>query len=265
MAHIIAITNQKGGVGKTTSAINLSAELATAGRRVLLIDLDPQGNATSGVGVPFIQDGPRAYDMFFGRVSLERLIQDTKINNLKVMPSCRELVAVESELGRAPGRELILKTQIRLLTTLFDCIIIDCPPSSGLLTINALCASNNVLIPLQAEYYALEGVSSILNTINFVQQTFNPELSILGVFMTMFDGRTRLAVDVEKEAKTFFKEGMFKSVIPRSVRLSEAPSHGLPVCIYDATCSGAKAYRMLAKEIDARLFGALELQRVVGE
>jgi chromosome partitioning protein len=254
MGKIIAISNQKGGVGKTTSAINLSAQLAQMGRRVLLIDFDPQGNATSGIGVEIAEEGKDLFDMFFGKVSLSSIIRPSAMDKLKVAPSSKDLVAVEVEMGKTPGRELILKTQLRLLRQEFDYTIIDCPPSLGILTLNALSAADAILVPLQAEYYALEGVSALMNTIEFVKQTVNPQLQILGVFMTMFDARTNLAGQVYTEAKNYFNELMFTSVIPRSVKLSEAPSHGLPICLYDPTGIGARAYDRLAKEVDKRVF-----------
>ena len=249
MAHIIAISNQKGGVGKTTSAVNLSADLAEQGYRVLLIDFDPQGSATSGSGVTFQEEGSDLFDMFFGRVTLRDILKDSQIPNLKVAPASKDLVGVEIELGKAPGRELILRTQISLLQDFYDFILIDCPPSSGLLTLNALGAAKHVIIPLQAEYYALEGISALMNTIQFVNSTYNPDLSILGVFITMYDIRTNLSAMVEKEAKDFFADKMFKTRIPRNIKLSEAPSHGLPICLYDRESAGAKAYKTLSQEI----------------
>lgn len=252
MANIIAISNQKGGVGKTTSAINLASELALMGKMVLLVDFDPQANATSGLGVELQEEGKDLFDMFFGRAPMSNIIRDSQIQNLKVAPSTKDLVGVEIELGKTPGRELILKTQLNLLNTSFDYILIDCPPSSGLLTLNALGAADFVLIPLQAEYYALEGVSALINTIDFVKQTFNPSLEVLGVFMTMYDSRTNLAGQVLNEAKGYFKEKMFESLIPRNIKLSESPSHGLPICLYDKTSAGAVAYNRLAQEIVQR-------------
>jgi chromosome partitioning protein len=254
MTHTVAVANQKGGVGKTTSAINLGAELALMGRSVLLVDFDPQGSATSGLGIEVNEEGQDIYDMFFERVSLSDVIRPTTVDNLHIAPSSRDLIGVEIELGKAPGRELILRNQISTVTERYDYVLIDCPPSSGLLTLNAMGASDRILIPLQAEYYALEGLSSLLDTIEFVRQTFNPALNVLGVFMTMFDVRTNLSLQVEQEARKFFGPLMFREKVPRSVRLSECPSHGIPICRYDPGSAGAKAYHYLALEIDNRCF-----------
>jgi len=259
MTQIIAISNQKGGVGKTTSAINISAELANLGRKVLLVDFDPQASATSGLGIHLAEEGRDLYDLFFGRISLGDIIVESTIKNLWVAPSSKDLVGLEIELGKTPGRELILRSQLNLLGTRYDYVLIDCPPSSGLLTLNALGAAGKILIPLQAEYYALEGISALLNTIEFVQQTFNPDLKVLGVFMTMFDARTNLSVQVETEATKYFKELMFQSRIPRNIKLSEAPSHGLPICLYDGVSSGAKAYRALTEELDHRCYSSIQV------
>ncbi|MEZ4753730.1 MAG: ParA family protein [Bdellovibrionota bacterium] len=255
MDNIIAIANQKGGVGKTTSAISLSAELAMMGRKVLLVDFDPQGNATSGLGVEFQEQGEDLYDVFFGRVPLASIIKKTAVKGLEVAPSSHDLVGVEIELGREPGRELILRSQLRLNNKKYDYVIIDCPPSSGLLTLNALGAADKLLIPLQAEYYALEGLSQLLETIRFVNGTFNPELGLIGVFLTMFDNRTNLAGQVEQEVREYFNELAFETRIPRNVKISEAPSHGMPVCLYAPDSRGAKAYHELAVELDNRCFG----------
>jgi chromosome partitioning protein len=252
--HIIAISNQKGGVGKTTSAVSISTELALAGFRTLLIDFDPQGSATSGLGVQ-PTEGEDLYDVFFSTITLSEILKPTDINGLTVAPASSDLVGLEIELGKTPGRELILKSQISLLRSPFDFIIIDCPPSSGLLTLNAMGAAEHVLIPLQAEYYALEGISALMRTIEFVRHTFNPQLQILGVFMTMYDGRTNLSVQVEAEARKFFADKMLEAKIPRNIKLSECPSHGLPIALYDPNSSGARAYKSLTEEIIAR-FGA---------
>jgi len=256
MTHIVAIANQKGGVGKTTSAVSLSAELALMGRSVLLIDFDPQGSATSGLGVALNVEGADIYDMFFDKISLSDIVKETSISNLHIAPSSRDLVGIEVEIGKSPGRELILRTQTRLLRTHYDYILIDCPPSSGLLTLNAMGAAAHVLIPLQAEYYALEGLSALLETIEFVRQTFNPALSIIGVFLTMYDARTNLSQQVEEEAKGYFKDLMFDDRVPRNIRLSECPSHGLPICLYAPASPGARAYHGVALELDQRCQGA---------
>ena len=197
MGNIIAISNQKGGVGKTTSAVNISAELARLGRKVLLVDFDPQGSATSGLGIELQEEGNDLFDVFFGRTTLAKIIKSSQIEGLSVAPASKDLVGLEIELGKTPGRELILKSELNLLRMNFDYVIIDCPPSSGLLTLNALGAADSILIPLQAEYYALEGISALMRTIQFVQATFNPDLRLLGVFMTMFDIRTNLSNQVE--------------------------------------------------------------------
>jgi chromosome partitioning protein len=252
MSHIIAISNQKGGVGKTTSAVSVAAELAEAGSRVLLVDFDPQGNATSGLGVEFNEEGQDLYDVFFGRVSLGSILRPSCVQNLVVAPSSKDLVSIEIELGKTPGRELILKSEIALLTSHYDYIIIDCPPSSGLLTLNALGACEHILIPLQAEYYALEGITGLLSTIKFVQGTFNPRLSILGVFLTMYDARTNLSTQVEAEAANHFGDLLLEERIPRNIRLSEAPSHGLPICQYAPQSAGALAYKRLTSIIMER-------------
>ena len=265
MAHKIAFANQKGGVGKTTSAISIGAELARLGRKVLLIDLDPQCSATSGLGCQVLPEGQDIYDLFLGAMKLEDVIVSTKIENLDLIPCSKDLVSLEVEIGKRPGRELILKTGLTLLSRDYDYIFMDCPPSSGLLTLNALGASDHVIIPLQAEYYALEGLSALMNTIQFVQQTFNPQLSIVGVFITMFDARTNLSLQVEGEAKNYFQAAMFETRVPRNIKVSEAPSHGLPIGLYDAASPGAVAYRKLATELDARCFGGSELTRAVNE
>ena len=262
MNHIIAVTNQKGGVGKTTTSISVASELALLGRKVLLVDFDPQGSATSGVGIEFQEEGNDVYDMFFGKSSLADIIQETQVENLDLAPASRELVTLESELGKTPGRELILKSEINMLRPAYDYIIIDCPPSSGLLTQNALGASDHVLIPLQAEYYALEGLSALMHTLEFVTKTFNPKLTILGVFITMFDSRTNLSFQVEEEARDFFGDSMFESKVPRNIKLSECPSHGMPICLYDPNSAGARAYHELALEIDERCVGTRGRRKV---
>ena len=258
MGKVIAVANQKGGVGKTTSSINIGAELASMGRSVLLVDFDPQASASSGLGIEPKSPGEDVYDMFFGRVTLQSIVCPTAVPNLSVAPSSKDLVGLEIELGKAPGRELILKTQLTLLKQSFDYVIIDCPPSSGLLSLNALGAADGVLVPLQAEYYALEGLSALMNTIQFVQQTFNPELKILGVFMTMYDGRTNLSPQVQAEATKFFGPLMFRARVPRNIKLSEAPSHAKPICVYDPQSPGAVAYKEIAAEVDERCFGERE-------
>jgi chromosome partitioning protein len=253
MSHIIAIANQKGGVGKTTSAVSISAQLALLGFKVLLLDFDPQASATSGTGVDKHPEGSDLYDAFFGRVLFKDIIVPSPVKNLWVIPGSHDLVSLELEIGRAPGRELILKSAVRDIQADFDVVIIDCPPSSGLLTLNALGCAQSVLVPLQAEYYSLEGLSGLLNTISFVQQTFNPGLALLGVFLTMYDARTNLSVQVKDEAERHFGDKLFRAKIPRNIRLSECPSHGLPICVYDPQSAGAKSYLALAGELIERL------------
>lgn len=253
MAHIIALANQKGGVGKTTSAVSLSAQLALLNYRVLLLDFDPQASATSGLGIEKHPEGSDLYDAFFGKVLFKDIIVPSSIPGLHVIPGSHDLVSLELEIGKAPGRELILRSALHDIQNDFDLIFIDCPPSSGLLTLNALGAAQSVLVPLQAEYYSLEGLSGLLNTISFVQQTFNPSLSLLGVFLTMYDGRTNLSVQVRDEAERHFGDQLFRSKIPRNIRLSECPSHGLPICSYDPQSAGAKSYLALAGELIERL------------
>ena len=252
MKNIISVSNQKGGVGKTTSAVSLASEMAKMGRSVLLIDLDPQASASSGLGVKLQSEGEDLYDVFFGNISISKIIKQCLVNNLDVVPGSKDLVSLELEIGKTQGRELILQTELSLLKKQYDYIYIDCPPSSGLLTLNALGASDYILIPLQAEYYALEGISGLMNTVNFVKQTFNPRLELLGVFLTMYDYRTKLSGLVEEEARKFFNDLVFKTIIPRNIRLSECPSYSQPICVYDPKSIGAKAYHELATEIDFR-------------
>ncbi|MCO6431280.1 MAG: ParA family protein [Deltaproteobacteria bacterium] len=257
MTHVISVTNQKGGVGKTTSCVSLSAELALMGKRILLIDLDPQASASSGLSIDLLPAGEDLYDVFFGRIPIRQVIRPSKIDRLYVVPSSKDLIGIEIELGKAPGRELILKSELAQVKKLYDYIIIDCPPSSGLLTLNAIGASDYIIIPLQAEYYALEGLSALMGTVQFVKQTFNQKLEILGVFLTMFDARTNLSNQVQAEARSYFKEVMFHSVIPRNIKLSESPSHGVPISLYDSESAGAKAYHQLAVELEERCEGAI--------
>lgn len=252
MKNIISVSNQKGGVGKTTSAVSLASEMAKMGRSVLLIDLDPQASASSGLGVKLQSEGEDLYDVFFGNISISKIIKQCLVDNLDVVPGSKDLVSLELEIGKTQGRELILQTELSLLKKQYDYIYIDCPPSSGLLTLNALGASDYILIPLQAEYYALEGISGLMNTVNFVKQTFNPKLELLGVFLTMYDYRTKLSGLVEEEARKFFNDLVFKTIIPRNIRLSECPSYSQPICVYDPKSIGAKAYHELATEIDFR-------------
>ncbi|MCL2546098.1 MAG: AAA family ATPase [Oscillospiraceae bacterium] len=246
MAHIIAIVNQKGGVGKTTSSINIAAGLYCANKRTLLVDFDPQANATSGFGVDR-GSSPHIYDVLINEVDASKAVVSTPWGDL--LPSNKALAGAELELIGAEEREFCLRRALRPLHLLYDYIIIDCPPSIGLLTLNALCASNAVLVPVQCEYYALEGLSNLTHTIRLVKQRLNPTLSLQGVVLTMFDNRTNLSSQVADEVKRHFPGKVYKTVIPRNVRLSESPSHGLPIFGYDKLSRGAIAYGELVQEI----------------
>ena len=245
----IAIANQKGGVGKTTTAINLGASLAVGGKRVLIIDIDPQANATSGLGVEQV---PISYKLLLGELPVEEAIKNTEIDNLFLIPSGIDLVGFEVESASLDEKHFILLKRIEEIKG-FDFIFIDCPPSLGLLTVNALVAAQKVLIPLQCEYYALEGLSKLINTIEIVREGMNPDLKILGILLTMFDGRTNLSKQVENEVRKFFPNEVFNTVVPRTVRLSEAPSFGKPIFLYDASSSGTTAYTKLAEEFIRRI------------
>ena len=249
MAHIICIANQKGGVGKTTTAINLSAALAVSEKKTLLVDCDPQANATSGLGIDRSRLEKTLYHGMLGRAGVSSLIVDSEISTLKVIPSDIELIGFEVEMMSNPDREKVLKKLISGVTHTFDYIFLDCPPSLSLLTVNALTAAHSVLIPLQAEYYALEGLGQLLNTVKRIKRNLNPDLRIAGILLTMFDKRTNLAHQVAEEAKKYFNDLVFKTIVPRNIRLSEAPSFGKPILLYDATSAGAQSYFDLAREI----------------
>jgi chromosome partitioning protein len=249
MGKIISITNQKGGVAKTTTAVNLSAFMAMEGKKILLIDIDPQGNASSGLGINRQETEYCIYDAIINGVSLEAVTYDTELENLKLIPATIQLAGAEIELVSAIARESKLKKALKGIKDLYDYIIIDCPPSLGLLTLNALTAADSLLIPIQCEYYALEGLGQLMNTYELVRKHLNPKLEIEGVLLTMFDARTNLAIQVVDEVKNYFKGKVFASIIPRNVRLSEAPSHGKPVALYDPKSRGAEVYHELAKEV----------------
>jgi chromosome partitioning protein len=249
LGKVIAIANQKGGVGKTTTTVNLSACLATLGKRVLLIDIDPQGNASSGVGVKKGEIENCIYDILIDDEDIKEVILPTEIENLYIVPATISLAGAEIELVSTISREIRLKNAIEEVKNRFDYVIIDCPPSLGLLTINALTAADSLIIPVQCEYYALEGLSQLLSTIRLVQKHLNKDLKIDGVLLTMLDARTNLGLQVIDEVKKYFREKVYQSIIPRNVRLSEAPSHGKPIILYDAKSRGAELYLELAREV----------------
>lgn len=249
MGKIISIVNQKGGVGKTTSAINLSACIANYGYRVLLIDADPQGNASSGLGINRKRVKNCLYNLMIEGTSINKVIINTEFRNLDIIPSTIQLAGAEVELATKQDRETILKNAILPIIENYDYVFIDCPPSLGLITVNALTASHSVIIPLQCEYYALEGLSQLMETIKLVRKRLNKNLKIEGIVFTMFDGRTNLAIQVVDEVKRHFRKEVYRTIIPRNVRLSEAPSHGKPIVVYDPKSKGAEVYSELAMEV----------------
>ncbi|MFX3622552.1 MAG: ParA family protein [Ectobacillus sp.] len=251
MGKIISIANQKGGVGKTTTSVNLGAGLAYLGKKVLLVDIDAQGNATTGVGIEKSDLDQCIYNVLVEDEDIRGIIQPTAIENLYVLPATIQLAGAEIELVPTISREVRLKRALQPIRDEYDYIIIDCPPSLGLLTINALTASDSVIIPVQCEYYALEGLSQLLNTVRLVQKHLNKNLSIQGVLLTMLDARTNLGLQVIDEVKKYFRDKVYRTIIPRNVRLSEAPSHGKPIIMYDAKSRGAEVYLDLAKEVIA--------------
>jgi chromosome partitioning protein len=251
--RVLAVVNQKGGVGKSTTAVNLAAALGDLGERVLLVDLDPQGNATSGFGLNRNQRDVCVYDSLLGDIPIESIIEPTQVENVFVAPATIQLAGAEIELVSAMSREGRLRAVLQPVLADFDFVIIDCPPSLGLLTVNALTVSNGLLVPVQCEYYALEGLSKLLDSVRLVKTHLNPTLDIFGAVMTMYDSRTRLSQQVVDEVRDFFGDRVFETLIPRSVRIAEAPSHGKPVTLYDPTGRGSEAYRRLAKEVLERV------------
>ncbi|HGF7539689.1 TPA: ParA family protein [Enterococcus hirae] len=249
MAQIISVANQKGGVGKTTTTVNLGACLASLGKRVLLVDMDAQGNATSGVGIRKPDVTQDIYDVLVNELPIAEATLVTEHENLSIVPATLQLAGAEIELTSMMARESRLKGSLAEVNDQYDYILIDCPPSLGHLTINSFTASDSILIPVQCEYYALEGLSQLLNTIRLVQKHFNPELEIEGVLLTMYDARTNLGNEVVEEVRKYFREKVYETIIPRNIRLSEAPSHGMPIIDYDPRSRGAEVYQALAKEV----------------
>lgn len=252
MGRVICVANQKGGVGKTTTSVNLATSLALAGQKVLLLDLDPQGSASSGLGVRDLDGQPTTYDVIMGERSVPEAIIGTQITNLSLLPAHRDLVGAEVELVSVIGREFRLAEALKAVRDRFDFVVIDCPPSLGLLTVNGLSAADAVLIPLQCEYYALEGLSALLDTVELIRARLNPSLAIDGILLTMFDTRNSLSHQVSDEVRRHFPERVYRTVIPRNVRLSESPSHGIPAALYDPASKGAQAYIDLARELVER-------------
>jgi chromosome partitioning protein len=249
LPQVLAVANQKGGVGKTTTAVNLGAALAEAGFRLLVVDLDPQGNATTGLGLNPRDVSGSIYDVILNDVPLEDCIEPTSVKNLFVAPATVDLAGAEIELVSQMSRELRLKKAIDAVRDFYDLVLIDCPPSLGLLTVNGLAAADDVIVPIQCEYYALEGLGQLLRNVALVQANLNPGLEVRGIVLTMYDARTKLADQVEAEVRQYFGPKVYRTVVPRTVRLSEAPSFGQPIIVFDSTSRGAKAYRELAKEV----------------
>ena len=249
MGRIIAIANQKGGVGKTTTAINLSACLAEAEKKILVIDMDPQGNTTSGLGIDKNGLEKTVYDALIGECEIEEVLLSGVLENLDLIPANVELSGAEIELIGIEMKEYILKWQVEKLADQYDFVLIDCPPSLSILTVNAMSTANTILVPIQCEYYALEGLTQLIHTINLVKRRLNPNLEIEGVVFTMYDARTNLSLQVVENVKQNLKQNIYKTIIPRNVRLAEAPSHGMPINLYDPKSAGAESYRLLAEEV----------------
>ena len=248
-SKVIAVANQKGGVGKTTTVVNLATAMAACNKKVLIIDSDPQGNASTGLGFDKANLKNSFYNVISGDVSINNTIQKTQIPNLLIVPTSIDLAAVEQEFVNLENRELRLKKEIEKLTEKYDYILIDCPPSLGLLTLNALVAAKNLLVPLQVEFYALEGLTQLMDTVKHIKNNYNQLLSLQGIVLTMYDKRNKISEMVASDVKNFFKDKVYKTVIPRNVKISEAPSHGLPILMYDISCPGSQAYASLAAEI----------------
>lgn len=249
MGRIIAVANQKGGVGKTTTAINLSSCLASLGKKVLAIDMDPQGNMTSGLGIDKNEVKYTVYELILGQVGIEKVICKDALENLDVLPTNINLSAAEIELIGVEEKEFIIRKEVDKVKKNYDFIVIDCPPSLSMLTINAMTTADSVLVPIQCEYYALEGLSQLIHTIDLVKERLNPELKIEGVVFTMYDARTNLSLQVVENVKDNLQQTIYKTIIPRNIRLAEAPSHGLPINLYDPKSSGAESYMLLAEEV----------------
>lgn len=250
--HVICVSNQKGGVGKTTTAVNLATALAAVGKTVLVIDLDPQGNASTGLGIGREERAQTTYEILFGEATIDDAALPTKVPNLYIVPSSLDLSGAEIELINVEGREYRIREALAASQRFYDYVLFDCPPSLNLLTLNAFIASNGVLVPLQCEFYALEGLSHLMSTVERVRERFNPDLALMGIVLTMVDKRNTLARQVADEVRDYFGDKVYDTVIPRNVRISEAPSHGLPAIVYDMHCTGSQAYIHLAREIIRR-------------